>query len=125
MKATPRWSSCSATRSLSSTVSDSPSCWDPSRRVVSKMSTASGSTGRSKPWLVAAWVCPPPPAPALRLTTLLRAAPWLRAAPSLDMFEPVLVAVDLAPDGREVGVLYVLGHRAGRTRADRAVVDFA
>ena len=29
MKATPRWSSCSATRSLSSTVSDSPSCWRP------------------------------------------------------------------------------------------------
>src|SRR5665213_1525715 len=48
MKVTPRWSSCSATRSLSSTVSDRPSCWDPSRRVVSKMSTASGRAGRSK-----------------------------------------------------------------------------
>ena len=32
-------------RSLSSTVSDRPSTWLPSRRVVSKISTASGSTG--------------------------------------------------------------------------------
>ena len=39
--ATPRWSSCSATRSLSSTVSDRPSCCEPSRSVVSKMSTDS------------------------------------------------------------------------------------
>ena len=52
MKVTPRWSSCSATRSLSSTVSDRPSCWEPSRRVVSKTSTADGRSGRSKscPW---------------------------------------------------------------------------
>src|SRR5437764_11657520 len=35
----PRWSSCSAMRSLSSTVSDSPSRCDPSRNVVSKIST--------------------------------------------------------------------------------------
>ena len=45
MKVTPRWSSCSATRSLSSTVSERPSCWLPSRRMVSKMSTASGRSG--------------------------------------------------------------------------------
>ena len=44
--ATPRWSSCSAMRSLSSTVSDTPSTWLPSRSVVSKISTDSGS-GRS------------------------------------------------------------------------------
>ena len=50
MKVTPRWSSCSATRSLSSTVSESPSCCDPSRSVVSKTSTASGRSGRSKSW---------------------------------------------------------------------------
>src|SRR5665213_3154250 len=50
MNVTPRWSSCSATRSLSSTVSDRPSCWDPSRRVVSKTSTASGRAGRAKSW---------------------------------------------------------------------------
>src|SRR5215212_6270278 len=42
MKWTPRWSSCSAIRSLSSTVRDTPSTWAPSRRVVSKISTATG-----------------------------------------------------------------------------------
>src|SRR3954447_21805942 len=42
MKCTPRWSSCSAIRSLSSTVSDTPSTWAPSRKVVSKISTAAG-----------------------------------------------------------------------------------
>jgi len=52
MKATPRWSKLLGYPSLSSTVSDRPSCCDPSRSVVSKMSTASGSSGRSKPWLV-------------------------------------------------------------------------
>ena len=50
MKVTPRWSSCSATRSLSSTVSERPSCWLPSRRMVSKMSTDSGSSGTAKSW---------------------------------------------------------------------------
>ncbi len=50
MKVTPRWSSCSATRSLSSTVSERPSCWEPSRRVVSKTSTAVGRSGRAKSW---------------------------------------------------------------------------
>src|SRR5580658_3234103 len=119
MKATPRWSSCSATRSLSSTVSDRPSCWDPSRKVVSKMSTASGSTGRSNPWLAAPWACPVADAVADAVAGAVvgpRPAPprpfRLLAAPSLDMFEPVLVAVHLAPDGGEVGVLDVLGDRA-------------
>src|ERR1700723_1648719 len=122
MKVTPRWSSCSATRSLSSTVSDRPSCWDPSRRVVSKMSTASGSTGRSKPWLACLWLWLWP-AP-LRLITLLRPAP-LPGGTSLDMFEPVLVTVHLAPDGGEVGVLKVLGHRPGPAVPHGAVVHFA
>src|SRR5581483_4801958 len=35
----PRWSSCSAIRSLSSTVRDTPSRCEPSRRVVSNTST--------------------------------------------------------------------------------------
>ena len=56
MNVTPRWSSCSATRSLSSTVSDRPSCWLPSRKMVSKMSTASGSSGTEKSWACA--LCP-------------------------------------------------------------------
>ena len=47
MKVTPRWSSCSATRSLSATVRESPSCWLPSRKIVSKMSTDSGRFGIS------------------------------------------------------------------------------
>ena len=47
MKVTPRWSSCSATRSLSATVRERPSCWLPSRRMVSKMSTDSGRSGIS------------------------------------------------------------------------------
>src|SRR4051794_19383581 len=42
MKCTPRWSSCWAIRSLSSTVSETPSTCAPSRRVVSKISTAAG-----------------------------------------------------------------------------------
>ena len=57
MKVTPRWSSCSATRSLSSTVSERPSCWLPSRRMVSKMSTDSGSSGTAKSWACAVWPC--------------------------------------------------------------------
>ena len=56
MKVTPRWSSCSATRSLSSTVRERPSCWLPSRRMVSKMSTASGRSGTAKSWACA--LCP-------------------------------------------------------------------
>ena len=39
MKSTPRWSSCSAICSLSSTVADTPSTCRPSRSVVSKIST--------------------------------------------------------------------------------------
>src|SRR5436305_4835999 len=42
MKWTPRWSSCSAMCSLSSTLSETPSTCAPSRRVVSKISTAVG-----------------------------------------------------------------------------------
>ncbi len=38
MYPTPSWSSCSAMRSLSSTVADTPSTWRPSRKVVSKIS---------------------------------------------------------------------------------------
>ena len=63
MKVTPRWSSCSATRSLSSTVSESPSCWLPSRRMVSKMSTASGSSAREVVGVrggASPWRCAPP-----------------------------------------------------------------
>src|SRR5215210_2230375 len=42
---------------------------------------------------------------------------------ALDMIEPVLVLVDLAPHGREVGLLDGLGHGAGL--ADDPVVDRA
>ena len=45
--ATPSQSSCSAMRSLSSTVSEMPSSCDPSRSVVSKISTAPGVARRS------------------------------------------------------------------------------
>ena len=55
MNVTPRWSSCSATRSLSSTVNERPSCWLPSRRMVSKMSTDSGSSGTTKSCECARW----------------------------------------------------------------------
>src|SRR5688572_17197563 len=47
MKCTPSQSSCSAMRSLSSTVREIPSSWLPSRRVVSKISTASGRPART------------------------------------------------------------------------------
>src|SRR5829696_6757553 len=55
---TPSQSSCAATRSLSSTVSEMPSNWAPSRRVVSNTSTAAGtapgaSVGMFHPILVA------------------------------------------------------------------------
>src|SRR6185369_3027524 len=74
----PRWSSCSAMRSLSSTVSEMPSSCEPSRSVVSKIST------------------------------------------SADMFDPLLVAIDLATDGLRVLIRDRLGDRT-RTR-DGAVV---
>src|SRR3954452_13768838 len=77
-------------RSLSSTVSEIPSSWLPSRRVVSKTSTASGS---------------------------------VRTSASGDMFQPVLVPVDLALDGREEGLLDLARDRTGL--ADLAVVDRA
>ena len=103
MKVTPRWSSCSATRSLSSTVSERPSCWLPSRRMVSKMSTASGSSGRAKSWAWALWPC----------AWVWRTPPWLCAsARSVDMVQPVLVLVDLAAHGGEVGLLDLLGDPA-------------
>src|SRR5438874_1882213 len=86
MKWTPNQSSCSAMRSLSSTVREMPSSWLPSRRVVSNTSTDAGS--------------------ALS-----------------DMLDPVLVLVDLAPDGGEVGLLDGPGHGPGL--ADLAVVDRA
>src|SRR5947209_17627489 len=78
-------------RSLSSTVREIPSSWLPSRRVVSKTSTTSGS--------------------ALSIST------------SADMFDPVLVAVHLAPDSGEVDLLDGLGHRP--RLADHPVVDLA
>src|SRR5213076_3108209 len=61
-------------RSLSSTVRDTPSTWAPSRSVVSKTSTATGSC--------------------------------------LDMLDPVLVAIDLAPHRLAVLVHDRPGHRA-------------
>ncbi len=80
MKVTPRWSSCSATRSLSSTVSDSPSCWEPSRRVVSKTSTADGKDGQIE--VVAA---PPAAAPRASLPSAWACCPgvsgWLCTSP--------------------------------------------
>src|SRR5207244_7498643 len=48
MKSTPSQSSCSAMRSLSSTVSEMPSSWLPSRSVVSKISTDRGTSGVDK-----------------------------------------------------------------------------
>src|SRR4051795_11317198 len=75
-------------RSLSSTVRLMPSSWLPSRSVVSKTSTDSGS----------------------RTPT-----------PLSDMFDPVLVLIDLAAHRREVRLLDRLGHRARLT--DHAVVD--
>src|SRR5262245_48254671 len=68
-------------RSLSSTVTDTPSSWVPSRRVVSKISTASGRARRAG------------------------------TAVSADMLDPVLVAVDLAPGRLAVHLLDGLGHR--------------
>ena len=44
---------------------------------------------------------------------------------SVDMVEPVLVAVDLAAHGGEVGLLDLLGDRAGLARPHRPVVDRA
>src|SRR5581483_2572509 len=76
-------------RSLSSTVSEMPSSWLPSRKVVSKTSTDAGSV--------------------------------TSASALSDMFDPVLVSVDLAADGCEVGLLDGLGHRTGLT--DHAIVD--
>src|SRR5215211_5230330 len=67
-----------------------PSNWAPSRRVVSKTSTAAGRAGVSEPVLV-------------------------------DMLQPVLVAVDLAPDG--LGVLGGDGRGHGAGAGDVAVVD--
>src|SRR6478735_8860753 len=61
-------------RSLSSTVSETPSTWAPSRSVVSKTSTATGN--------------------------------------ALDMLDPVLVPVDLAPHRLAVLLHDGFGHRA-------------
>src|SRR5680860_1554751 len=79
----PSASSCSAMRSLSSTVREMPSSWLPSRRVVSKISTPLGA----------------------------------------DMLVPILVLVDLAAHGGEVGLLHLPGDRPGL--AELAVVDGA
>src|SRR5580692_9909594 len=115
MKVTPRWSSCSATRSLSSTVRERPSCWLPSRRIVSKMSTASGSSGTAKSCAWAVWPC----------AWECRAPPWLWASPpaSVDMVQPFLVLVDLAPDRGEVHLLDLLGDAARVPGPDGTVVD--
>src|SRR5688572_4169009 len=76
-------------RSLSSTVSEMPSSWLPSRSVVSKISIASAAV----------------------------------TAGSVDMLQPVLVAVDLALHGGEVDLLDLAGHRP--RLAQLAVVDRA
>src|ERR1700677_1302557 len=88
--------------------------------MVSKMSTDSGSSGTAKscacavwPW---AWLC--------------RAPPWAWASPaapsvSVDMVQPFLVLVDLAPDGGEVHLLDLLGDLARAPGADGTVVDGA
>src|SRR5581483_10391058 len=68
-------------RSLSSTLSDRPSRWEPSRSVVSKTST------------------------------------------STDMFDPVLVPVNLAAHRGKEDLLDTAGHRPGLPGADHAVVD--
>src|SRR6202035_949108 len=124
MKVTPRWSSCSATRNLSSTVSERPSCWLPSRRMVSKMSTASGRSGTAKSCAWALWPC----------ACVCRTPSWLWApspspspstSPSVDMVEPFLVLVDLAAHGGEVGLLNLLGDLSRAPGADGAVVDGA
>src|SRR5688500_12323461 len=82
-------------RSLSSTVSEMPSSWLPSRRVVSKISTDSGSScGR----------------------------PATSPSP-MHVLVPVLVLVDLAPHGLEVDVLDLAGEGTGI--AELAVVDRA
>src|SRR5437773_3060635 len=78
-----------------------PSSWLPSRRVVSKTSTRRVSCGCDS----ASRGEPP-------MTTCLS-----------DMFDPVLVAVDLAPDGGEVRLLDGAGDGPGFT--DLPVVDRA
>src|SRR4051812_35938936 len=78
-------------RSLSSTVSEMPSSWLPSRSVVSKTSTSAGSVSAGS---------------ALS-----------------DMFDPVLVSVDLTADGAEVRLLH--GAPDGPGFADDAVIDLA
>src|SRR5579862_396150 len=83
-------------RSLSSTLSDSPSRCEPSRRVVSKTSTPRSA---------------PPSTPC--------------TAPSADMFDPVLVAVDLAAHGGEEDLLDAAGDGAGLAVAHHPVVDRA
>src|SRR5438067_957595 len=73
-------------RSLSSTVSEMPSSWDPSRSVVSKISTASGNFSSF-----------------------------------VDMFDPLLVAIDFAPHGARVLLRDHCGHRTGTRNG--AIVD--
>src|SRR4051812_1008478 len=84
-------------RSLSSTVSEMPSSWLPSRRVVSKISTDAGR-GRT------------PGAP-------------VDTRSFVDMVQPFLVAVDLAPHRGEERLLDLAGDGPGL--ADLAVVDRA
>src|SRR4051794_18847031 len=94
MKCTPSQSSCSAIRSLSSTVSEIPSNCDPSRRVVSYISM-----------LLTASLSVVIPVPTTRSYELA----------------PVFVLVDLAANGLAVLGSDHLGHSTG-TR-DRTVVD--
>ena len=104
MKATPRWSSCSATRSLSSTVSEMPSCWEPSRKRRVEDVDGLGQHGQARsrgcmcPW----WRC----------------APW-----SVDMLEPVLVrSTSPRTAAKKISwICLVIG--PGLAVADRAVVD--
>src|SRR5262245_27039256 len=82
MKSTPSQSSCSAMRSLSSTVNEMPSSWLPSRSVVSYTSTRAGQL-------------------ASRAT-----------AGSADIFTPVPVLLDLPAHRGEVGLLELARHLA-------------
>src|SRR5689334_17236045 len=87
-------------RSLSSTVTETPSSWQPSRSVVSKISTCRAESTAA-------------PSPA---TSTAGAPPA-----SADMLAPVLVLVLLAAHGAAVHLRDRLRHRTGA--GDEPVVD--